>query len=97
MAHDSQQRELIAEYAISIAITALDSRQLQAVIKSAKSAQEFYQSQFQKYLDLKSHLTKEKHKACDFWFNDAGFQYKWRNSKSIIVLECLGWAKYCAE
>jgi len=89
--NDCQQREIIAKYVISLAIEGLDSHHRQSIIKSSESTQRFYQSQFNKYLDLKSHLTREKYKPCDFWFNDAGLQYKWRNSASIIVLECLDW------
>jgi hypothetical protein len=36
-------------------------------------------------------LTDEKYKASDFWFNDAGFQFKWRNFEGNIQLECITW------
>jgi hypothetical protein len=90
---NNQQREKIAEYVIALAVEGLNSSFMQAIIKSAESAKKFYQSQFKKYLDLNAYLSREKFKACDFWFNDAGLQYKWRDSDSVIVLECLNWAE----
>jgi len=89
--YDCEQREIIANDIVTLALENIDSEQIKTITKSGESAKRFYQSQFDKYLNLKSYLTREIYTPCDFWFNDAGFQYKWRKSDRIIVLECFSW------
>lgn len=50
---------------------------------------QYYIDNFYKYNG--NMLTQEKYKPSDFWFNDAGFQFKWRNFEGEIQLECITW------
>lgn len=58
-------------------------------INNVKETRQYFQNNFEKYIG--NMLTQEKYKPSDFWFNDAGFQFKWRNFESTIQLECLTW------
>lgn len=51
---------------------------------------EFYQSHLADYGKFCT-LPYEKYVMACFWFNDAGFQFQWRNHKFNIKLECLAW------
>ena len=59
---------------------------------SVNATMEFYKEHFSEY-GRYCVLPSKKYVMAEFWFNDAGFQFKWRNHKMIIQLECLTWSE----
>lgn len=64
--------------------------------QNVEEVQKFYQSHFTDYREW-CVLPWESYKAAEFWFNNAGFQFKWKNGDMIIILECLSWPKVLKE
>lgn len=84
--YDREKRKDIVRNVLMIGLEVIDNKGL---CLTEQETQKFYQSKYNNYLG--NIVTDEKYKPSDFWFNDAGFQFKWRNFESNIQLECLSW------
>lgn len=82
-------REKRNEILINALMIELVSKENIRFCNSANNTKLFFQNRFNSYLG--NMLTEEKYKPSDFWFNDAGFQFKWRNFEEKIQLECITW------
>lgn len=57
---------------------------------SANDTKELYKEHLSEY-GRYCVIPFEKYVMAKFWFNDAGFQFQWRNHKMHIQLECITW------
>ncbi len=53
------------------------------------NVKEFFSKNYDKYISI--HINNDVYSYGGYWFNDAGFQFEWRNHTNNIVLECLTW------
>jgi len=87
---DMENREELIKKSLLIGTDSLSRVELDQIVQSGvMGISKLYKSQIIKYNG--NMLTSEIYKAADFHFNDAGFQFKWRNHRGIIQLECLTW------
>lgn len=60
-------------------------------LNEINNVKEFYIEHYEKYLGKCIGICSEPYSYGDFCFNDAGFQFKWKNHNRIIQLECIPW------
>lgn len=53
----------------------------------------FYQNNYKRYLSVGRSIcaSAKPYQYGDFWLNDAGFQFMWKNHSGHIQLECIAW------
>jgi len=83
---DKMKRENIIEEALLIAFSG-DS----IILEEINNIKEFYKENYKKYLSRYVDITSAPYSFGDFWFNDAGFQFNWKNHCCNIQLECIPW------
>ena len=81
--HDKEKRKEIIKNVVLLGLTNKE------LCCNPEKTQKHYIENYHKYSG--NMLTQEKYKASDFWFNDAGLQFKWRNFENIIQIECISW------
>ena len=60
-------------------------------LNTIKCIKGYYQRNFDKYLRMQIDISSKPFTYGDFWFNDTGFQFKWKNCCGAIQLECISW------
>lgn len=86
---DMENRKIIMINSIMIAIGKNDD--IKNIIKTAESVKQLYMKSYDKYIGKYIDICGKAYSYGDYWFNDAGFQYKWKNHKKQIQLECITW------
>ncbi|MCQ4924870.1 hypothetical protein NE686_17340 [Tissierella carlieri] len=86
--HDILKRAEIISSALTIGLKNKSNLNL---FENVIETQRFFQENYYEYTG--NMLTLEKYRPSDFWLNDAGFQFKWRDPEYKIKLECLSWEK----
>ncbi len=85
--YEKEKREVVIKRSLMMGLVSFENK-INCI--NANMTKHFFQDKYENYLG--NMLTQEKYKPSDFWFNDAGFQFKWRNFEGNIQLECLSWA-----
>lgn len=81
---DKLMRERIITHVLQIAHVSTDTNDIED-IKSQ------YQSKFDKYSGTYLDVNIIPYQFGNFWFNEAGFQFSWRDHRGYICPECLTW------
>lgn len=84
---DRIKREELIESAINLPFEKYHELQKPKSINDTKKIYNKHFKDYEKYCVL----PYEKYIMSEFWFNEAGFHFKWRNHKMCIQLECLSW------
>lgn len=84
---DKIKREELIESAINLPFEKCHELQKPNSINDTKN---FYNNHFKDYGKY-CVLPYEIYIMSEFWFNEAGFHFKWRNHKMYIQSECLSW------
>lgn len=84
--YDKEKRRVIIKRAIMMG---LNTSKDKLSFANTEETKKFFQDRYNEYSG--NMLTQEEYKPADFWFNDAGFHFKWRNFESNIQLESLPW------
>lgn len=84
IAMDKLMRERIIAYVLQLAHVSTDKNDIEDV-----KAQ--YQRSFDKYSGIYLDVNIVQYQFGSFWFNEAGFQFLWRDHRGYIRPECLTW------
>lgn len=92
---DNEMREKIISQSLLICFKNVPQEKIVKVLKNKKDLQIHYSANYNEYLNqgFACNITTEIYSYGNFWFNDAGFQFQWKNHKRDIVNECLSWDK----
>ena len=83
-AMDKSMREKIIRHVLQIAHVPHD-------INNVEDIKTFYQRNFDRYGGTYLDATIVPYQYGNFWFNEVGFQFSWRDHRGYICTECLTW------
>lgn len=81
---DKLMREKIICHVLQIAHVPHD-------INNVEDIKTFYQRNFDRYSGVYVDISIVPYQYGNFWFNEAGFQFLWRDHRGYICAECLSW------
>lgn len=81
---DKLMRERIITHVLQIAHVSTDTNDIENIKLQ-------YQRNFEKYVGTYLDVSIVPYQFGNFWFNESGFQFLWRDHRGHICPECLTW------